>query len=487
MAIDTGFWTFILRETIGDQTSSIEFYTGGEAAQTPGAFSNAIQVAFNATEPETPERDLLIDRLFAEGVIEGNPDLWKQGTEESIGPVDFQNLGDSAETVLSGATPDTTDTAPGDTVGGAPIPGIPIPQRVGTETVGDAVIPTGMRLVRITDPSGTDAGELFVLVGDVFGVNLAFEIGDRAAVDEHFGGISRFSSLETFTQAQFDASDTLTVGTIDEILGTAESLQAQFERDMRSAGFESLPTWLAADQKALTTYITGVNEGWSAERINVALSGTDAFKVRFLGIDVVMNQLGTTSLTEGIAAFTGREDQIRQSILASRGPRADVSQPTVTSLIASGWQPAEIEELLGLEKRVKDNLNAMDNINQILVFQGQNPLSPDNLGFATELGTGVSEGIASPEQFTRQAQLAAGFIASNQAELNFEKLGLTREDIIAASFGEVPENGRPVSEVNQILEQFARERSRAASGFSGGQSFIDASGRLRTQGFADLT
>jgi len=402
----------------------------------------------------------------------------------------------------------------------------PPPQRT-PDTIGGRQIPAGMRLIRITDPSGTDAGELFLLVGDVFGVNLAYEIGDRAALDEQFGGITNFESFETFTQAQFDESDTLLVGTTDEL--GPESLQAQFERDIRSLGLESPPAWLIADREAMTVFVTAVNEGWSTERTNNALSGTQAFKDRFIGLDVVMNQLGTSSITEGIAEFTRREDQIRQSLLASRGPSTDVSQETVTSLIASGWQPAEIEELLGLEKRVRDNPAAMDNINQILVFQGFDPLDPDDfvqflqdqdalsldpsftpsdifesindalrfqalltegievdLGFATELGTGVSEGIASIDQFSRQAQLAAGFIAANQAELNFEKLGLSREDIIAAQFGEVPEGGRPVSEVNQILEQFARERSKAAQGFSGGQSFIDASGRLRTQGFADF-
>ena len=35
MPIGTEFWEFILRDIIGDQTSSIEFYTGGEAAQIP--------------------------------------------------------------------------------------------------------------------------------------------------------------------------------------------------------------------------------------------------------------------------------------------------------------------------------------------------------------------------------------------------------------------------------------------------------------------
>jgi hypothetical protein len=171
----------------------------------------------------------------------------------------------------------------------------------------------------------------------------------------------------------------------------------------------------------------------------------------------------------------------------------------------------------------------MDNINEILAFQGLPELSPDDfisflqdqdaltldpgftpgelfegvndalrfqalltegldigLDFATDLGTGTSEGIGSEEQFSKMAQLAASFIASNARELSFDKMGLERDDIIAAMFGEVREGGRPVSEVNAILEQFAKERSKAAQGFTRVQSFIDRLGRPVTQGFSDF-
>jgi hypothetical protein len=107
-----------------------------------------------------------------------------------------------------------------------------------------------------------------------------------------------------------------------------------------------------------------------------------------------------------------------------------------------------------------------------------------DLDFATELGTGTSDEIGSEEQFSRQAQLAASFVASNSRELSFEKMGLERDDIIAAMFGEVREGGRPVSEVNAILEQFAKERTKASQGFTRVQSFIDRLGRPVTQGFS---
>ena len=511
------FWEDLVNSGLisGDPT----YYSEGRAQE--GEYANAIQTAFNATQPGTPERVKLIDRLIADGVVQGDPQYWYDNTQQTLGS-DFGNLGDAAEDFFGGGGEggDTTTAAPNiDNT----------PQRTGTETVGDTVIPTGLRLIRITDPAGTDAGTLFVLVGDVFGVGTAYEVGDFNRLNELFGGVDSFDSVTTQTQAQFDQSDVLVVGAVDEIVGSTESLQAQAERDLRALGLENPPQWLQNDRAAMLTFITGTNEGWSAERTWGALSGFDSFKNRFQGLDVVMAQLGSTSITEGTDAFLGREDQIRTLILANRGPSADISQQYITSLIGAGWQPDEVGQLLGLEQRVKNNPGAIDNINEILAFQGIEPLSADDFvsflqdqdalsldpshtpgevfegindalrfqalitegieistELATELGTGVSTGIASEEQFSGQAQLAAGFIARNNLELDFDKLGLTREDIVSASFGESPEGGKTVSEVNQILEQFGRERSKAAQGFSGSQSFIDASGRLRTQGFADF-
>ena len=524
------FWVWLFRDIIKDGTSDPSYYSEGRAQ--PGEWANAILTAFNVTAPGSPERIALIDRLADDGVIDA-PDrnYWYGGTRETIGR-DYQNLGNAAEeffiqTVPAEPTPDAPE--PSDV---SIIPGEPPPQRI-PETRGGRPIPAGMRLVRITNPAGSDAGELFLLIGDVYGVNLAYEIGDRAAVEAQFGGIENFGAFESMTQAQFDALQILTVGTADEL--GPESLQARFDRDMRAPGFDSPPAWMSADQTAMATVVAAVSEGWSPERSWEPLSEVERWTVRSRGLDVVRSQMGTTSFVDSIAEFVRREGLLRESILSSRGPQADVSQQYVTSLIASGWQPEEIDELLQLEKRVRNNPAVMDNINEIFAFQGIAPLDPDDfvaflqdqdalsldpsftpsdifesvndalrlqalitegidvdIGFAVGLGTGVSETIGAMEQFSRQAQLTAGFIAANQAELNFAKLGLSREDIIAAVFGEVAgpdgdKDRKPVSEVNRILEQFARERTRKAQGFAGGQSFIDAGGRLRVQGFAAFT
>ena len=425
----------------------------------------------------------------------------------------------------AGAT-DSGDTATDSTA----TEGVDLP---GTATVGTAgtttIIPTGMRLVKISDPSGTDAATMYFLVGDVYGVNLAYQIGDDTDLTAMFGGVAAFDDVTTTTQREFDGSDTLTVGSVDEIAGATGSLQAQFDRDMRAAGLENPPAWITADKDAMVRYVNAVNEGWSPERMWGSLSGTQAFKTRFDGLDVVMGQLGTTSLVSGVAEYTNRETQMRSALLSSRGPSADTSPEYVSSLIAAGWKPAEVGELLGLEKRVKDNPEALDNINSILAFQGLDTLDADDFvsflqdqdaqtidpsfapgqvfeavndalrfqalideginisaEFATDLGEGTSEAIGSVEQYSAQAQMAAQELARNSDELALKKYGLDRNDVIAVNFSEESPSGKSVSDINEILERVGKERAKAATGFASASSYTDALGRLRVQGLSNL-
>ena len=437
-----------------------------------------------------------------------------------------------------------TDVTPADLIAGgneggvnfSALVGVPS-QRPGTERPGvedpegnlvSTRIPADLRLIRVLNPKGSDAAELFTLVGDVFGVELGFEVGDIARLRELFGGVDAFDNVTTLTQQQFDES-ILIVGTVDEIAGSTESLQARFERDLRAAGLENPPQWLAQDQQAMTRWLAGVNDGFSAERLWSEISDTDAFKGRFAGLDTVFDQLGTNQFITAIAEFTNREALIRQHITTRRGPGADTSIEYVSSLIASGWQPAEVDELLVLERQLRDSPEALDNMNQILAFQELPELSPDDFisflqdgqrfaidpdfipgdlfegindalrfqalieegiqideQFATDLGEGVSDAVLSPDQFSERARFAAIEIARNTTELDRQTLGITREDIIAATFGEESPSGKSVSEISELLERLGRDRAKRATGLPSAASFVDAFGRLRVQGSSNL-
>ena len=393
----------------------------------------------------------------------------------------------------------------------------------GTEWVGGTQMPTGMRLVKVKNPAGSDKAAIYYAVGTVYGVELAFEIGADDRLKELFGGTDSFDDVSTMTQAQFDQSDTLFMGSVDEIAGTTESLQAQYERDSRAAGLEAPPAWLVADQKAMATMITATNEGWSSERTYGELAKLDSFKARFAGWETVQAQLGTTSIADSIAEYTAREAAIRPLLLRYRGPDAVTSPEYVSSLIGAGWQPAEVGELLELEQEVKGDSDAFKNINAILAAQGIPELTGDdfvtllqeerlstaddftpselfeavndalrqtalagqglNIGtdLAAELGTGTSTTIQSPTDFKDEAQRVAGIVAANFNGIDAGKYGLNRDEVLRYFMGESDD-----PDVGRKLEKLGRERGIAAQGHAATSSFIDAEGRLRTQGYSNV-
>ena len=503
---------------VGDQNSDPNFYAQGGAA-TAADYQNLVNVVFERTQPGSPERQAAITGLSNVGFFAptDNLDFWVNATPEQVAG-ETAGLA-TAVSRLSPTTPSPFTPAP------EPPPGT---RRVGPPE-GSSVIPDDTRLVRITDPAGSDLDELFVLIGSAFGIELAFEIGDQDRLDHLFGGVGSFANVETVNQAQFDNSGAITVGDVDEVLGSTGSIQAQLERDMRAAGQENPPTWLVEDHTAMAAWITTVNEGFSMERTWTEVSKTDAFKARFQGLDTVLDQLGTNSLVTGIAEFVGRENEIRQAILARRGPGADVSPGYVSCLFGGGWQRVEVEELLILEQRVKADPGMLDNINDILRFQQLPELSADDFitflqegqrqgadpnftpgalfegindalrfqalieqdiviseEFATSLGEGVSEDIASADQFSERARIAAIEIMRNTNDIERNALGIERDDIIAAAFGEESPSGKSVSEINELLERLGRDRARRATGLGNVGSFVDVLGRLRVQGSSNL-
>ena len=474
-----------------------KYYSSGDA--TEEEYVNALSSAWDAilqSGDEAAKRKFWSD-LVAAGAIKGDASYYSSGKAAES---EFQN----AFNVAAAALDSNPATA-------APKPG--------TQVVGGNVLPTGMRLVKVTAAAGTDTGVSYYAVGTVFGVDIAYQIGDQERLDTLFGGTGAFGNVSTMSQTQFDNANILPVGDVDEVLGSTESLQAQYERDMRAAGLESPPEWMQNDPTAMATFVTGANEGWTAERTWLAMSKLDSFKQRFSGLDTVMAQLGTSMYSQGIAEYQARESAIRNDLLKYRGPNTNVSTDYVSSLIGSGWQASEVGELLELEAEVKTNTAALENINGMLVYAGYQPLTADdfvdylraeknadnpdftpsavfeavndalrqtalaNAGLevsdplAAELGTGVSFSVESPTAFNDQAQMVAGIVAANADALDIGSYGLTRDNVLRFFLGEAND-----PEVGRKLDKLARERGIASQGFGSSTSYIDPEGRLRVQG-----
>jgi len=307
-------------------------------------------------------------------------------------------------------------------------------------------------------------------------------------------------------------------GPIDEIANSTESLQSQRERDIRALGLEGqLPDW--ADQEVKNIIALATRENWSQSRMMQMLSSTSAFRARFSGLDAMMEREGITDYSIGVSQYLGEESAIESALRGSRGPNTDASNEYVGSLIAGGWQVPQIQELLDAERDLRDNPDALANINEILAFQGFDPLNPEDfidvivdgrrlttdpdyrpgdlfeaineglvvhsllqqgLDIAPELAMDLTDeagGILETGAFSQMAQASALNIMRNARELDLGRMGLSEDDVIKAAFGKGAS-----AEVQDILERFGRERGAAAQGFAGVSSFFDQFGRLRVQG-----
>ena len=394
----------------------------------------------------------------------------------------------------------------------------------GTVNVGGVILPKGLSLVRVSDPSGSDANALFYLAGTVMGVNMSFEVGDWRDLQAMFGGtgedmlefkeVTAMFDVARMSQSAFDA-DYVVMGTADEVVGSTESLQSQVERDIRAVGVDALPQWIRNSKRAVTLVAVGAREGWASQKTWGELAKTDAFEKRFRKtFSVVSDAMQVDDPLLVVNEILAREAAIRDSLRTYRGPDAKVTNQYVGGLIESGWSVAEIDDMLSAEKRIRETPGALRNLNQIREVLGQERLSAGQFAqvmtgaapaevlesvndalrksvlaeqgvrigaaFAESLGDG-SGTVQSADYMKQIAGQAAQNILRFKLELDAGKFGLSQEDILAAAFDQ-----ERSGEVNERLAKFARERASLGQGLSGPQGFVDAEGRLKLQGLADL-
>lgn len=381
-------------------------------------------------------------------------------------------------------------------------------------------IPDGGTLVRVTDPAGSDAEVLNFLVFDAFGVSVAYEIGDNATLQDTFGSFT-FENVITVGQAGFDEAGILEIGFIDEIIGQDESIGSLLERELRLLGFEDIPAWIRGDTEAMSILMVAAREGWSPGRTSNELSETDAFNTRFPSFAALQEQLGgNVGVLDTIDTYVNLETSYRAMLRRFRGPTTDTSNEYLAQLIEIGWDPNEVQPVLQAERTLRDNPNALDELNQLMAFNGLDAV--DEIGFidimegnapfdvfevlndafraealarqgididtafASSLGSGTSTDVVSPEAFAPIAQQIASTVARNFPALQNQLFGLERDDIVAAMFNETSPTGRSSSEISEILLRLQREAQASAGGLGSGTGFIDQNDRLRIQGLGGL-
>lgn len=396
-------------------------------------------------------------------------------------------------------------------------------------TVGETVIPAGGTLIVVTDPAGSDKAHLYYMRYTFNGVDILYQIGDRARFLELFPeGVEMFHRVERINGERFVKQDWYEVGAIDEVLGQKESLGALFEREMLElTQGGGLADWVVNSREALALMTVATLEGWTQAQTAEALVGTKAFANRFVGWDgfiAAQKGPGTLDYYTAMTTYLDWEGQIADALRMYRGPDTNISSKYIGRLIGAGWQPGQIAQLLPVEQDLKDNPETLRDLNRILKFMGldtinlrgflnitqgnaplavQEALSDYNLllqlqregldfGAAqvAEIREGVDPltGIQAPETFSELARTLATAIVQNRAELDAEKFGLTRDDLLAASLNRIDfiSGGRSTADVEYMLTKFMRERQAASQGYDAFSGYLSAQDRLRLQGLSGL-
>jgi len=385
--------------------------------------------------------------------------------------------------------------------------------------VNGTTIPTGGRLVRVRNPKGADADVLFFYVVKWRGVDIAYEIGDRQRFRELFGSVEAFDTVESFGQAGFDNQEFVVGPSVDTILGSGESLESQFERDLRSLGLEDLPGWIRRSAEAKHLIARAAADGWSSGRLWRDLSKTTAFGERF-GAVIDDYREGGVTIAEAVEGIVADEGALRDALRFLVPDERSLGSHFVQRLLAQGWTGTAAAQVLEQASILRSNPEMRRQANQVLeaaglprlnevdfinAMRGHGPaeiveaLNTAAAGVALrEAGlddvdidllmdvVDTSDRLLTVDSFGQLAQQLAFNLIQNGAELTSGKLGLSRDDVVAAAFGEESPSGRSVGETLNLLARFERDRRAAGSGFEDATAFTDEKGRLRVQGLRGL-
>lgn len=394
------------------------------------------------------------------------------------------------------------------------------PPAADTGSTSDAVIPPDGRLLVVKDPAGSDADRLYYIVYEVNGTEIVYEIGDKARLDEVFGGVEFFESVSTVSQSGFDESRFVLGGSADTILGQSETITSQIEREMRLLGMEDLPSWIRDDADAMFLVNQAAAQGWSEGRLWTELSETTAFETRFgAGIDRYLT--GGRTVGEAVDQMISEEEAFRSALRPFAATAGfEVTNDYIHGLMENGWTPQATVAVLAAADTLRENPLALEQANAVLEFSGLPTL--DEVSFINALeghgapeviealntaaaGTALaaaglddvdldlltavvdtSDRILTAESFAALAQELTFNLIRFGSELDRENLGLTDEDVFAAAFGRESPSGRTAGEVFNLLGRFERDRQAKAGGHDASTAFQNEEGRLVIQGLEGL-
>lgn len=514
------FWQWLVHTGLiaGDPN----YYSGGQAS--PAEYAHAIRVAVNAlgSASDPRVRGQFWQALVSAGVIAGDPNYYSGGgaSAAEIEHAITVAGGAFAQNPTAGAIP-----VPGSTAAAPATPGIVDPSRGITDVApvraGNATIPQGATAVVVNNPLGSDLPQLYYLVYEWRGVKLAYEVGSGTRFNDLFGSLATFAATAVINQEQFDAVGHAMAGPVDEILNSTESIGSRIERETRELGLEDIPSWMANAPDVLALVAEATSNEWSSGRLWQELSTTGAFQGRFGTAWQRYMQEGLT-IGEAVNTLVRDENVLRDAIRPFFvGTEADNTQ-FLQELLNQGWTGGAAAQVLEQAEVLRRDPDSLTLSNFILQSSGMSTL--DEVGFLNALnGVGPQDVIEALNTATAaraldesgidladedvnlimdlvdtsdrlltvdswrslSQELALNLVRFN-TEIDQSKLGVDRDDLVAAAFGQESPTGKSSGEVMSLLARFERDRRAASQGFEGTTAFMNQEGRLQIQGIAGL-
>jgi LysM repeat protein len=435
-----------------------------------------------------------------------NPDLIQPGWTVNL-------PGDTA----AGTTPTTPTEPPFDPEAGIDKPPV---------DVNGTTVPAGGRLVTIKDPTGSDDSHLYYIVYEWKGIELAYEIGGPDEFLELFGTWNTGMDVTNVNQAGFDELGLVTTGSADQIVGSTESVASQIERELSALGLEDLPEWMASNPDTLVLLATATAQEWSSGRLWQELSETAGFQMRY-GAVLEMYQSGGQTIGAAVAQIEADENALLAAIRPFLPPgspldtgKAHEQTTFLQELMLGGWTPGAAAQVLEQADVLRSDPTSLAQANAILEMSGLGSLNeveflnalagfgaPDVVEALNTAAAGTalvnaglddvdldllmeivdtSGQLLTVESFASLAQELAFNTIRFAHEIDENKLGFNRDDLIAAAFGQVNPNGKTPGEVINALGRFQRDRQAAGTGFEQTTGFQDEKGRLRIAGLGSL-
>jgi len=397
--------------------------------------------------------------------------------------------------------------------------------------VNGSTLPNGGRLVYIANPEGSDEEFLWYVVYDWNGIELAYEIGGPQDFYDAFGtwdiastgmDVSRMANQDAFDEQNF-----VLTGSADQIFGMTESIGSQIDREVAALGLEDLPAWMKSNKDVLGLVATATAQEWSSGRLWEELSVTSGFQARY-GTVLAYYQSGGLSIGQAVAQIEADEAAMRTAIrpyLSGPGNPltegiANEETQFIQELLLGGWTPGAAAQVLEQADVLRSDPTSLAQANAILAASGLGTLNefefvnalagygvPDVVEALNTAAAGTalvnaglddvdldllmeivntSGQLLTVESFASLAQELAFNTIRFAHEIDEEKLGFNRDDLIAAAFGQVNPNGKSPGEVINALGRFQRDRQAAGTGFAQTTGFQDDKGRLRIAGLGSL-